>query len=198
MKTLEAIVKKFENKEYNKNNYYIGGGLSEDSFASRRHEDAKLDEGKLTLGEATQLFKKATGLPTEKVKEIIKNALPYMEWHHAGKLPKSYGGGMKKTYFVNSEEMVFLAKNWGSLCGNLSEEKSFEERKKEFLEKNAKRFERKPFEEVNFKLSFIEKQEMNGKYGWFRSENKRYNLREYLTGWEFPDEETLKKWINLQ
>lgn len=109
---LGKIVEKFSVLSYNHDNYNVGGGLCGVMFASNRHLDARSDAGKLTLGECCQLFKKATGLELERVKTIIKSAVPDMEWHHAGKLPKRYGGGMKKTFFVNSEQIVDLAENW--------------------------------------------------------------------------------------
>ena len=109
---LETICNKYRNIQQNDDNYSIGGGLDGSKFASRRHEDAKYDEGKLTLGEATQLFKKATGLEIDTLREVIKYAVPNMEWHHAGMLPKSYGGGMKKTYFLNASEICDCAENW--------------------------------------------------------------------------------------
>ena len=109
---LDKIARKYSAVEYNEDNYSIGGGRDEVKFASRRHEDAKFDKGKLTLGEATALFKKATGMETDDVRNLIEYAVPDMEWHHAGKLPKSYGGGMKKTYFLNAEQITNLANNW--------------------------------------------------------------------------------------
>jgi threonine aldolase len=39
-----------------------------------------------------------------------------MEYHHAGRLPKRYGGGMKKTYFLNARQIVFCARNWQKIC----------------------------------------------------------------------------------
>ena len=67
----------------------IIGGLDSGKFASRRHEDAKNDFGKLTLGKAAQMFKKAVGSDdVEFIKEVLSYAVPNMEWHHAGKLPK--------------------------------------------------------------------------------------------------------------
>ena len=98
-KKLQKIADKYKAIEHNEDNYSIGGGLSGEAFASRRHQDAKFDEGKLTEGKATQLFKTATGCELDYVKSIINYAVPNMEWHHAGKLPKSYGGGMKKNLF---------------------------------------------------------------------------------------------------
>ena len=117
---LETICNKYRNIQQNDDNYSIGGGLDGSKFASRRHEDAKYDEGKLTLGEATQLFKKATGLEIDTLREVIKYAVPNMEWHHAGKLPKSYGGGMKKTYFLNAAEICECAKNWDANIDKLN------------------------------------------------------------------------------
>ena len=111
MKNLEKIVKKYSEINHNEENFEIGGGLSDGKFASNRHEDAKNDEGKLTLGKAVQMFKKATeNDDTDFVKEVLQYAVPNMEWHHAGKLPKQYGGGMKKTYFINSKEMQTIGK----------------------------------------------------------------------------------------
>jgi len=112
MKSLDKIAGKYSNVEYNENNYHIGGGLDGGKFASNRHEDANNDKGKLTLGKACQIFKKATDLDIDLVKEVLKYAVPNMEWHHAGKLPKQYGGGMKKTYFLNASEIVNIAQNW--------------------------------------------------------------------------------------
>jgi len=203
---LEAIDKNICNIEYNDNNYSIGGGLSNGAFASRRHEDAKYDEGKLTLGEATQLFKKATGLETDAVREVLEYALPNMEWHHAGKLPKSYGGGMKKTYFLNAEEICECAKNWDAYVEKLAISKAaakeaaelkkwLEERKLEFLKAKAKRVERTTNRPTFF---YKTAQEMNGKYGWFDSTYKSYNMPEYYSGWEFESEELYNEFLNLK
>ena len=121
--TLQTICNKFCNTNHNEDNYSVGGGLTAGKFASNRHEDAKCDEGKLTLGEATQLFKKATGLSTEEVREVIEFAVPNIEWHHAGKLPKKYGGGMKKTYFLNAKEICKVASNWATDVAELDANK---------------------------------------------------------------------------
>lgn len=203
---LEAICNKYCRIQHNEDNYSIGGGLDGSKFASRRHEDAKDDEGKLTLGEATRLFKKATGLDTDTVREILEYAVPNMEWHHAGKLPKSYGGGMKKTYFLNAAEICECAKNWDAYSEKLSlskiaaknaaeEKNNFEKRKLEFLQANAKKIER-----VTTQPKFFYKtaQEMNGKYGWFDSTYKSYNLTEYFSGWEFESEEKYHEFLNIK
>ncbi len=200
---LQKIVEKYTQVQFNEDNYSIGGGLDDVAFASRRHQDAKYDEGKLTEGKATQLFIKATGLEIHYVKAIINYAVPNMEWHHAGKLPKSYGGGMKKTYFLNAKEIIDIATNWDSYCekyelsraeARKAEEtkKLLEEKKQEFLNKVAKKVVRvtekpKYFVETN--------REMEGKFGWFSSYGKSYNLPEYYTGWEFQTKEDLEAYI---
>jgi hypothetical protein len=203
---LEAICNKYCTIQHNYENYYIGGGLTDGKFASNRHEDAKYDAGKLTLGEATQLFKKATGLETDLVREILEYAVPNMEWHHAGKLPKSYGGGMKKTYFLNSDEICECAKNWDSYYEKLSlskiaaknaaeEKNNLEKRKLEFLQANAEKIERT----TNVPTFFYKTaQEMNGKYGWFDSTYKSYNMTEYYSGWKFESQEKYNEFINLK
>lgn len=203
---LEAICNKYCRIQHNDDNYSIGGGLDVSKFASRRHEGAKDDEGKLTLGEATQLFKKATGLDTDTVREILEYAFPNMEWHHAGKLPKSYGGGMKKTYFLNAAEICECAKSWDAYSEKLSlskiaaknaaeEKNNFEKRKLEFLQANAKKIER-----VTTQPKFFYKtaQEMNGKFGWFDSTYKSYNMTEYFSGWEFESEEKYHEFLNIK
>ena len=204
--TLQTIQCKFCEVNHNDDNYSIGGGLASSKFASRRHEDARNDAGKLTLGEATQLFKKATGLEINLVKEVLEYAVPNMEWHHAGKLPKSYGGGMKKTYFLNSQEICDVATNWADYVQKLELskiaaqnamelKKSFEARKLEFLQANAKKIER-----VTERPMFFYKtaQEMNGKYGWFDSTYKSYNMPEYFSGWQFETEEKYHEFLNLK
>lgn len=203
--TLQTIQERFCNTQFNDNNYGVGGGLSEAKFASNRHEDARSDEGKLTLGEAAQLFKKATGLTTEEVKGILQYAVPNMEWHHAGRLPKSYGGGMKKTYFLNSEEICDAATNWDNYSKGLQlskaaenkaaeEKRSFEERKLEYLKANAEFVERVRDEPIYFHLTT---REMNGKYGWFDSTYKSYNLPEYYTGWKFESQEKYNEFLQI-
>jgi hypothetical protein len=205
MKNLEKIIAKYSSKEY-KENYSIGGGLDDCKFASRRHEDAKSDDGKLTLGKANQMFAKATGLTVEEVKEILVYAVPNMEWHHAGLLPKAYGGGMKKTYFLNSAEIVEIATNWQNLVEKLEisktekrnaaeEKKNLEVRKLEFLQANAKKIERTTIVPAFF---YETGREMNGKYGWFSSYGKSYNMTEYFTGWAFESLEKYNEFKNLK
>lgn len=203
--TLKMICDKYCSVQHNNDNYAIGGGLDSGKFASRRHEDAKYDGGKMTLGEATQLFKKATGLDTDSVRAVIEYAVPNMEWHHAGKLPKSYGGGMKKTYFLNATEICEVATNWGSYVEKLSlskeaarvaaeNKRTLEDRKLAYLQANAKKVERVSKTSIFFHQTA---REMNGKHGWFDSTYKSYNLPEYFSGWEFENEEKYMGFLKI-
>ena len=203
---LEAIYNRFSSIQHNNENFSIGGGLDNYKYASKRHEDAQSDPGKITLGEATQLFKKATGLDSNLIKEVLKYAIPNMEWHHAGFLPKTFGGGMKKTYFLNASEICNCAKNWVAFSEkltlskvtekNIAEEKNnFEQKRFDFLQTNAKKIERvaeRP------KFFYLTAREMNGKYGWFDSSKKNYNMPEFFSGWEFENEEKYREFLNLQ
>jgi len=205
---LEAIINKYCGIQHNDDNYSIGGGLDGEKFASRRHEDAKDDHGKLTLGEATQLFKKATGLDIDAVREVLEYAVPNMEWHHAGKLPKAYGGGMKKTYFLNAKEICDCATNWEVYTQKLALskvaareaadlKKSFENRKLEFLKANSELIFR--VEAADRPTFFYETdKEMNGKYGWFSSYGKSYKMIEYFTGYEFKTEELRVQFLSIK
>lgn len=206
MKTLLKIEEKYSSLKHNDNNYSVGGGLDGSKFASNRHEDANNDPGKLTLGKAVQMFKKATGMEITFIKEVLEYAVPNMEWHHAGKLPKAYGGGMKKTYFLNATEIVDVAKNWQSYVDKLElskaaakqamEDKStLEARKLVFLQKYAKKLERVENKPIFF---YQTAQEMNGKYGWFDSTYKSYNMTEYYSGWEFESEERFHEFIAIK
>ena len=40
-------------------------------------------------------------------------------------------------------------------------------------------------------------QEMNGKYGWFDSTYKSYNLTEYYSGYSFASQELLNEFKNI-
>lgn len=200
MKNLDAIIKKYSNLDHNADNYEIGGGLDGAKFASKRHEDAKNDEGKLTLGKAAQMFKKAVSVDdVEFIKEVLKYAIPNMEWHHAGKLPKQYGGGMKKTYFLNASEIVKVAQNWQANVEKLEiskadkraadeVKKTREQLRQEFLTAHATKVARVAERPQFF---FETDKEMQGKFGWFSSYGKSYNMTEYYTGWVFSSEQAL-------
>jgi hypothetical protein len=41
-------------------------------------------------------------------------------------------------------------------------------------------------------------QEMNGKYGWFDSSYKSYNMTEYFTGWVFENEEKYNEFLSIK
>lgn len=202
---LEKIAKKYCSVNHNEDNYGIGGGLDSCKFASRRHEDAKEDAGKLTEGQATQLFKKATDLDLDFVKAVINYAVPNMEWHHAGKLPKSYGGGMKKTYFLNAKEICDLATNWENYCGkyhiSLENEKTaaqakkqIEAKKEAFLIENAVKKVRISTYPKNFYRLYSE---CDGKFGWFGADKNKYGMDEYHTGWEFSSEVKYHEFLNI-
>ncbi len=203
---LEKIATKFSEINFNENNYAVGGGLTDGKFASNRHEDAKDDSGKLTVGEATQLFKKATNLDIDYIKSVIDYAVPKKEWHHAGKLPKQYGGGMKKTYFLNAKEIVEIANNFDSFCEKYEirlqtqkieddHKRQLEILKQEFLTLNAE----KKIRVTKKGLYFYETNcEMDGKYGWFCAYGKSYNMTEYFSGWEFSSEEKYHEFLNLK
>ena len=203
--TLQSISAKYCGMQFNEDNYSVGGGIDGEKFASRRHEDAKSDAGKLTLGEATAMFKKATGLNVDTVQEVIKSAVPNMEWHHAGKLPKSYGGGMKKTYFLNSSQICKVATNWDSLVFSLltskeaaavraAAEKDLASRKAEFLKLNATQFTRVTSSPT---FSIHTDSEYNGKYGWFSTDKGNYNMPKYYSGWAFPSMELLNEYYSI-
>lgn len=159
----------------------------------------------MTLGEATQLFKKATNLDIDIVKEIIEYTVPNMEWHHAGKLPKAYGGGMKKTYFLNASEICNVATNWNDFLQKLelskqeSKSQAENERQKKSIELEFLKINAEYISRVTTMPEFFYKtaQEMHGKYGWFDSTYKSYNMTEYFSGWEFQEEKKYHEFLNL-
>lgn len=206
MKNLESIIKKYSSLKYNDDNYSVGGGLDGAKFASNRHEEANHDKGKLTIGKANAMFKIATSCAIDQVKEVINYAVPNPEWHHAGLLPKSYGGGMRKTYFLNASEIIKIAQNWDNLISEIAikkneqrieaeKEKSLKELQNEFLKANAKQISRVISRPENF---YETDKEMNGKYGWFSSYGKSYNMTEYYTGWQFESAVKLQEFYNIK
>lgn len=200
-KKLERIAKKFKRLSYNTENYYVGGGLSDEQHVSKRHEDARNDPGKKTLGEVTRMFKTATGLSTPEVKDVINYVYPRPEWHHAGRNPRT--GKMKKTYFLNADEIVDLAENWHThLEKHLKTEAEYLEITKlrqkqaalraDFLDKNATFINRvKEEPEMFVRIS----QEMHGKHGWFDCTGKYYNMPIYYSGYQFTDPELYKEYL---
>jgi len=205
---LQRIAKKYRDVSYNENNYEVGGGLSGERFESNRHSDARNDSGKVTLGRANEMFAKATGLSTAQVKEIIMNHFSDIEWHHAGALPKSYGGGMKKTYFVNSEQIVELAENFEETRLEIESKtqakqdleqtkKSLNDRRLEYLYYHAYKVSRVPSLEFKERYYVTIIREMNGKYGWFEA-NFKYNIPSYITAWVFSSEEEYNEYYNIK
>jgi hypothetical protein len=118
--SIQDIYEIYKNIEFNKDNYFIGGGISEDKFVSKRQQEANEDLGKLTLGETIKLFQKASKLDKKTIRNIIEFAIPKMEWHHSGKLRN---GKMGKTYFVNSFEISEIAKNWDFYINKINYDK---------------------------------------------------------------------------
>lgn len=111
---LQKMAEKYAAINYDGDNYYIGGGLADSGkFESNRHFAAKRDPGKLTVGQFVQKVKRLTKLDTDLINYLIYSNFN-LEWHHAGKLPKRYGGGMKKTYFINSDQII-------DFCNNIDE-----------------------------------------------------------------------------
>lgn len=191
MKSLQSIIAKYSQLTYNTENYEIGGGLSDEKYVSNRHEDASNDEGKLTKGQTVQIFKKATKCTTEEANEIIDFCFPRLEWHHSG----CFKGKMSKTYFVNCEQIVFLAENWNDLLAKkqakeakeLAAEQAREAKKikqVEFLNQNAKFVERCS----NTKFDIVTNEEMLGKRGYFPASWK-YKTEIYKSGWVFNTQE---------
>lgn len=39
---------------------------------------------------------------------------------------------------------------------------------------------------------------MQGKYGWFSSYDKHYNMTEYYSGWEFENEQIEKEFYEIK
>jgi hypothetical protein len=114
-------------------------------------------------------------------------------------LPKQYGGGMKKTFFLNATQITDLAANWYLYYEkyqiSINTKKNIKERKAEFLTKNATKIERSTTKPTYF---FKIAQEMCGKHGWFDSTYKNYKMTEYFSGWEFPNQEKHNEFLNIR
>ena len=182
MKTLEEKkqmqIEKFKSLEKsNYDNYHVGGGLG-NGYVSQRHDNAKSDESKITLGEASKILKK---FYENYDKEVLLSEMR-LEWHHAG----FYKNAMQKTYFVNASQMVYLLENY-----NVVAEKKAQiilERKNEILQK----------EEILKKYEYVKLSScpqfgigntyMNGKYGEFEADYK-YNLPTYWRGRVLSEED---------
>ena len=104
-------------KQLDENKNSNGGGLATNitgKFESNRHAIAKIE--KFTFGKVvSELRKKKNGgfvLSAVQLLEIYTSLFGTPEWHHAGMLPKQYGGGMKKTYFLNEIPSAETVNEW--------------------------------------------------------------------------------------
>lgn len=183
-----------------------GGGLASNitgKFESNRHAIARMT--KITFGEAVkELKKKKNGglnITANQLLEVYRSLFGEPEWHHAGKLPKQYGGGMKKTYFLQkmptAEEVKewqakFEEKNNAKLDAQKIENEKIKAREK-FVKKYGSHFSR--LTEAP-KYSVVLETEMNGKYGWFEA-SYRYNLPEYYSGVAFKSKKSLEKYLAI-
>lgn len=183
-----------------------GGGLAINitgKYESNRHAIAKIK--KFTFGEVvSKLATKKFGgikLSASDLLDAYRLSCGEPEWHHAGFLPKSYGGGMKKTYFLNEIPNISQVKNWLKKASKLRLKKliiqetrnGIFKKQREFLNANAKRFERlSSAPEFSVEKSW----EMNGKFGWFES-NSRYSLPEYVSGWAFESQELMDQYYSI-
>lgn len=199
-KKLRNFLAKYANENYNKDNYFVGGGLI--GGMSQRNFDAKYDPGKLTLDQAAQ---KIAGI-FEIEKIIVKSIIEIkedLEWHHAGFLPKNYGGGMRKIYYVNAVQMLNVVSNFEAFyndyldreeCNRIKEAAELVARAKrdEFLKVFGKPFSRESADNLP-KNNVITLSEMYGKYGWFESKKFTYKLPEYHSGYSFDLPELVDK-----
>jgi hypothetical protein len=195
-------------EEIQNNMNFNGGGLAVNitgKYESNRHAIAKAE--KVTFGEAAKRLRTKKGgnldITAKELLNLYWSVKGEPEWHHAGFLPKSYGGGMKKTYFlddyITKEEVLSFYKkcskmNTAALLAE-TQRKTLEERQNQFLRQHATRFARvlnKPDHCI------ITGQEMEGKYGWFDSTYKSYNLPEYFSGWKFETEEKRNEYFKIQ
>ena len=170
-----------------------GGGLATavtGRVESNRHALARIE--KVTFGQVVKhLALKKNGGYKITAKELLKvythcNGTP--EWHHAGKLPKSFGGGMKKTYFLNDYPNVEEVKNWVEKYKNSIE--VTQSLRPNFLEKHGTPFIRTreipPF-------SIITNEEMQGKFGWFEVlPHHNYKLQRYYSGYTLSEKDYTK------
>lgn len=183
-----------------------GGGLAVNitgRYESNRHAIAKIE--KVTFGDCVKFLKtKKGGNLNISAKDLLSawfrvNGEP--EWHHAGFLPKSYGGGMKKTYFMDNQltagevATLFKINSKKLVCAlkNCFFEQIKEQERMDFLNKFGKKIERK----VNTPEHFVViSEEMDGKYGWFAADSK-YNMTVYYSGYEFESAEKRREYLAI-
>lgn len=199
---METLISQIEN---NKN--FNGGGLAVNitgRYESNRHAIAKIE--KVTFGEAVKFLKTKKGgnfqISANLLLDAYRAAIGEPEWHHAGFLPKSYGGGMKKTYFLDETPTAATVIKWLKKYSSKSvkrlksrfEANILEQKKSTFLKEHAKQFTRLS-SVPNFAVNIV--WEMNGKFGWFESQS-RYTLPEYASGWEFESEEKKNEYLEIK
>lgn len=195
-------------KELNLNKNSNGGGLAKNitgKFESNRHAIAKLE--KYTFGQVVaELKKKKNGgivISAKKLLDIYTVLFGVPEWHHAGQLPKHYGGGMKKTYFLNKIPTADIINNWlvsfeikqKEITENQNKINLLLNKKNEFIKKFGAKFLR---ESVIPKFSLVQYSEMEGKFGWFIVESyHNYTLPKYYSGIYFKSKKKLDQFNNL-
>lgn len=184
-----------------------GGGLAVNitgRYESNRHAIAKMEQ--YTFGEVVAFLKKKKNGGFEiSSKELLSayfEAVGEPEWHHAGFLPKSYGGGMKKTYFLEEIPTILEVKK---ILKKASKKRVkiivkrhldciLADKKRDFRNLHAKRFIRLS-SAPSFSVELF--YEMNGKFGWFES-NSMYKLDEYVSGWNFESEEKMNEYLSIK
>lgn len=194
-----------EQLEENKN--CNGGGLAVNitgRYESNRHAIAKIE--KVTFGDCVKFLKTKKGgsfaITANDLLDAYRLVKGEPEWHHAGFLPKSYGGGMKKTYFLDTiptkEEVI----TWFVKASRLRVQRLFFQHRKnimlekqdEFLKLNATEFTRLLSTPNNYCVRTF--WEMKGKYGWFESDPK-YKLDEFVSGFSFDTKEKYDEYYYL-
>lgn len=179
-----------------------GGGLAVNitgKYESNRHAIACME--KYTFGDCAKHLRSKKGgafdITAADLLRLYKNVYGEPEWHHAGFLPKSYGGGMKKTFFcdelISKKEFISILKKNSVLNVKILFNEICDNKKELFLKENAKRFERKATTPA---YSVITNEEMDGKYGWFEAQS-RYNLPVYYSGWSFESAEKMEEYFKI-
>lgn len=191
-----------------KNKNENGGGLAMNvtgKFESNRHAIARIE--KFTFGEVCkELAKKKNGgmkISAKDLLEIYTDLFGTPEWHHAGKLPKQYGGGMKKTYFLNEIPNVQTVMDWKKKYDEkqiiILREREISKKKIDEKNKFARKFGTTFSRQIEVpKYGVVQFSEMHGKYGWFVVEDfHNYSLTEYFSGIAFKSKKSMEKFLNM-
>ena len=177
-----------------------------DRFVKLGHEVVKDDEGKVTLGDAIKMFKRATGMSTKAISEVLKFATPDVKWHLTGNMQKKYGSGVGITNFINPNQIAYIANNWDEIVKDLAlvkvkmrdAVKNRAEYKKKidaFVKRNATYVERT--KNASLDNFHVVKQEMKGVFGWFDSRGKNFKLAEYYSGWVFDSRDAYIEFVGM-